>query len=50
MCVCVCLFVCLFVCLSGLGFEFELYHNEGSMNAFIVEINFDIVVSYKLKY
>ena len=29
---------------------FELYYNEGSMNAFIVEINFDIVVIYKLKY
>ena len=41
---CVCVFVRSFVCLSG----FELYYN--SMNAFIVEINFDIVVSYKLKY
>ena len=29
---------------------FELYYNEGSMNAFVVEINFHIVVVYKLKY
>ena len=34
---------CLFVCLS----RFELYYNEGSMKAFIVEINFYIVVIYK---
>ena len=36
-----CVFVCLFVCPDS---------DCNTMNAFIVEINFDIVVSYKLKY
>ena len=39
LCVCVC--VCVFVCPDS---------NCITMKAFIVEINFDIVVSYKLKY
>ena len=34
-----CVFVCLFVCPDS---------NCNTMKAFIVEINFDIVVSYKL--
>ena len=41
------LLVCLCVCFSESGFE--LYYNEGSMNAFIVEINLDILAIYKLK-
>ena len=48
LCVCVCVFVCLFVCPDSN--YITMCYNEGSMNGFRVEINFDIVVIYKLKY